>query len=118
MPSTDFWARLRQSLGQRPLAFAQVAAAAALVFLVTIQVYNHWQNKQAVLTAQTATAPTVVATAAPERQVQVTYDDSRAEDAPDGSVVMLPAGVTHPRVHFVMDRVDITPRIYAASFNY
>lgn len=117
MPPAALWTRLRQSLGQRPLAYAQIAAAAALVFVLTIQFDNHWQGKQTILAAQTAPAPTIIA-AAPERQVQVTYDDTRAEDAPDGSVIMMPAGVTHPRVHFVIDRVDITPRVYAASLNY
>jgi hypothetical protein len=118
MPPTALWARFRQSLGHRPLAYAQVAAAAALMFVLTLQFNNHWQNKQTALTAQTAPAPTIIAAAAPERQVQVTYDDTRAEDAPDGSVIMMPAGITHPRVHFVIDRVDITPRVYAASLNY
>jgi len=50
--------------------------------------------------------------------VHVTYDDAHAVDASDGSVVMMPAGVTHPHIHFVMDHVDFTPKVYAASFNY
>ena len=91
--------------------------AFALTFALTIQFYNHWQRSHAPVSAQ-APAPTIIAAAAPERQVHVTYDDAHAMDTPDGSVIMLPAGATRPHVHFVMDRVDITPRVYAASFNY
>lgn len=108
---------LRETLTERPFAFAQVGVAFTLTFVLTIQFYNHWQRSHASATAE-APAPTVIAAAAPERQVHVTYDDAHAMDAPDGSVIMLPAGVTHPRVHFVMDHVDFTPKVYAASFNY
>ena len=117
MQPTAFLARLRQSLTERPLAFAQVGVAFALTFALTIQFYNHWQRSHAPVSAQ-APAPTIIAAAAPERQVHVTYDDAHAVDASDGSVVMMPAGVTHPHIHFVMDHVDFTPKVYAASFNY
>ncbi|MCX6900171.1 MAG: hypothetical protein NT105_15925 [Verrucomicrobia bacterium] len=117
MHPVAFWARLRESLTERPLAFAQVGVAFALTFVLTIQFYNYWQRPDVSATAQ-ASAPTIIAAAAPERQVHVTYDDAHVVDAPDGSVVMLPAGVTHPHVHFVMDHVDFTPKVYAASFNY
>lgn len=115
-----FWVRLRESLTERPLAFAQVGVAFALTFVLTIQFYNHWQRRDASLTAQTS-APTIIA-AVPERPVQVIYDDARAntpqEEATDSAVMLVPAIGSRPNVHFVMDRVDITPRIYAASFNY
>jgi len=118
MPPAAFWARLRQSLTQRPLAFAQVAVAFALTFVLTIQFYERWQRSHAAILAQAAPAPTIIAAAAPERPVQVIYDDTHAVDAPDGSIVMLPPGVTHPHTHFVMDHVDFTPKVYAASLNY
>ena len=117
MPPAAFWTRLRQSLTERPLAVAQVGVAFALTFVLTIQVYNRWQGGHAPASAQ-APVPTIIAAAAPERQVNVVYDDARVLDAPDGSVVMLPAGVTHPQTHFVMDNVDFTPKVYAVSFNY
>ncbi len=117
MSPVAFLARLRQSLAERPFAVAQVAVACVLTFALTIQVYNRWQGGHGPSIAQ-APAPTIIAAAAPERQVNVIYDDARAADAPDGSVVMLPAGVTHPQTHFVMDSVDFTPKVYAVSFNY
>ena len=122
MPPAAFWARLRQSLTQRPLAFAQVAVVGALTFVLTIQFYNQWQRSHPPLTAQTAPAPTIIAAAVPERPVHVIYDDARAndrqEEAADSSIMMLPAIESRPHVQFVMDRVDITPKVYAASFNY
>ncbi len=117
MHPAAFWARLRESLTERPLAFAQVGVAFTLTFVLTIQFYNHWQSSHISATAQ-APALTIIASGAPQRDVHVTYDDTHAVDAPDGSVVMMPPGVTHPHVHFVMDHVDFTPNVYAASFNY
>ena len=115
-----FGVRLLQSLTERPFAFAQVGVAFALTFVLTIQFYNHWQRGQVAATVQPAT-PTIVA-AASERPVQVIYDDARAndrrEETADSAVMLLPAFESQPRVHFVMDRVDITPKVYAASFNY
>ncbi|MBI5821101.1 MAG: hypothetical protein HZA88_19195 [Verrucomicrobia bacterium] len=120
MRPTAFWTRLLQSLTERPFAFAQVGVAFALTFVLTIQFYNHWQRGQVAATVQPAT-PTIVA-AASERPVQVIYDDARAndrrEETVDSAVMLLPAFESQPRVHFVMDRVDITPKVYAASFNY
>jgi hypothetical protein len=110
-----FWTWVRQSLATRPLAVAQVGVAFAL--MLTIHFYDRGQDGRAPLVAQTP-PPVIVAAASPERQVNVIYDDARAVDAPDGSVVMLPAGVTHPQTHFVMDHVDVTPKVYAVSFNY
>lgn len=111
-----FRAWLRQAFTERPLAVVQVGVAFALTFALTIRVYEGWQGSHPSEVAK-APAPTIFA-ATPERQVNVVYDDARAEDAPDGSVVMLPAGVTHPQTHFVMDHVDFTPKVYAVSFNY
>ncbi|MFA6563978.1 MAG: hypothetical protein WCV00_18900 [Verrucomicrobiia bacterium] len=122
MPPVAFWARLRQSLTQRPLAFVQVAVVGALTFALTIQFYNQWQRSHATLAAQAAPAPTIIAAAVPERPVQVIYDDARAnarqEETADSGVMMMPAIENRAHVHFVMDRVDITPKVYAASFNY
>ncbi len=120
MQPTAFWTRLARSLTDRPLAFAQVGVAFALTFVLTIQFYNYWQPGQ--VTARiSAPAPTIVA-AAPERPVHVIYDDARAndrqEEATDSAVMLLPQIENQPHVQFVMDRVDITPKVYAASFNY
>lgn len=117
MHPAAFGAWLRRLFTDRPLAVVQVGVAFAITFVLTVQVYEHWQPGRVVAGSQ-APAATIVATAAPEHQVNVIYDDARAEDAPDGSVVMLPAGVTHPQTHFVMDQVDFTPKVYAVSFNY
>lgn len=120
MRPAAFWTRLFQSLTERPFAFAQVGVAFALTFVLTIQFYNYWQRGQVAATVQPAT-PTIIA-AASERPVQVIYDDTRAndrrEETVDSAVMLLPAFENQPRVHFVMDRVDITPKVYAASFNY
>ncbi|MBI5686104.1 MAG: hypothetical protein HZC54_13610 [Verrucomicrobia bacterium] len=121
MHPVAFGERLRQSLTERPLAFAQVGVAFALTFVLTIQSYNYWQRRDASVTAH-APAPTIIAAAAPERPVQVIYDDARAnvpqEEATDSAVMLVPTIGSRPNVHFVMDRVDITPKVYAASFNY
>ena len=116
-PSPASWARLRESLTERPMALVQVGVAFALTFALTIQFHDYWQSRRVPASAQAPT-PTIIASAVPERDVHVTYDDARAMDAPDSSVVMLPAGVTHPDIHFVMDHVDFKPQVYAASFNY
>ena len=112
---------LRESLTERPVAFAQVGVAFALTFVLTIQFYNYWHRRDAAMTAQ-ASAPTIIAATAPERPVHVIYDDARAnapqDEATDSAVMLVPAVGSRPNVHFVMDRVDITPRVYAASFNY
>ena len=117
MHPVTFGTWLREVFTERPRALVQVGVAFALTFALVIRFHDGGQGAQP-LQAAKAPATTIVASTTPERQVNVVYDDTRAEDSPDGSVVVFPAGVTHPQTHFVMDRVDFTPKVYAVSFNY
>jgi hypothetical protein len=119
-PAPGFIARLRVTFGDRPFAAAQFAGACLLAVALTVATGLYRQRDAG------QPAYRIVASAAMddarEAALPVHYvldsADGNSEEVLDASVLKLPTFTPKPAVHFVMDSVDLTPRVYETAFNF
>ena len=124
LADTGFASRLRDLIAERPFAVAQFAGACLVAALLGLSAgaYQYVTHQQAQQIAAAQHAPVIVASAMSEPSAPVHYvfdnTDNTREEMQDLSVLKMPTLPRKPRVHFVMDSVELQPRIYEASLNF